>query len=197
MSDDALKETRLASATLHESGFLTLKQDIVQLPDGRQAGRQYVVHPGAVMMIPVFDDGTVLLERQFRYPVGQVMIEFPAGKLDPNEGALACGQRELLEETGYRAAQWDYLTRIHPVISYSTESIDLFLARSLTPGEQQLDEGEFIELMTVPAGQLMDWVRQGKVTDVKTIIGTFWLEKVISGVWQPGEQSIPMADSAA
>jgi ADP-ribose pyrophosphatase len=188
MADEHLKESRLASATLHQGGFLTLKQDIVALPNGRQAGREYVVHPGAVMMIPLFDDGTVLLERQYRYPVDQVMIEFPAGKLDPQEGALACGKRELLEETGYRAEQWDYLTRIHPVISYSTEFIDLFLARSLTAGEQQLDDGEFIELFTMPAGQLIDWVRTGRISDVKTIIGAFWVEKILSGTWQPGEQ---------
>lgn len=191
MSDEHLKESRLASATLHRGNFLTLKQDIVQLPNGRQAGREFVEHPGAVMMIPLFDDGTVLLERQYRYPVEQVMVEFPAGKLDPEEGALACGKRELIEETGYQAAQWDYLTRIHPVIAYSTEFIDLFLARSLTPGEQDLDDGEFIELFMLPAGQLIDWVRQGRVTDVKTMIGTFWLEKILSGTWQPGEQPVP------
>ncbi len=193
MSDDHLKESRVASATMHQGKFLTLKQDIVQLPDGKHTGREYVVHPGAVMMIPLFDDGTVLLERQFRYPVDQVMVEFPAGKLDTNEGALRCGQRELTEETGYTAKRWDYLTRIHPVISYSTEFIDLFLARDLMPGERSLDDGEFLETFILPAAHLIDWVRQGRVTDVKTIIGAFWLEKILSGSWQPGEQAIPGA----
>ncbi|WP_262389467.1 NUDIX domain-containing protein [Cupriavidus campinensis] len=181
----------MASATLHRGKFLTLKQDIVRLPDGKQAGREYVLHPGAVMMIPLFDDGTVLMERQFRYPVGEVMLEFPAGKLDPEEGALRCGQRELREETGYTAQRWDYLTRIHPVISYSTEFIDLFLARDLTAGESQLDDGEFLETFITPAGQVIDWVRQGRITDVKTIIGAFWVEKILSGTWQPGEQAEP------
>jgi ADP-ribose pyrophosphatase len=143
------------------------------------------------MMIPLFDDGTVLMERQFRYPVGEVMLEFPAGKLDPEEGALRCGQRELLEETGYTATRWDYLTRIHPVISYSTEFIDLFLARDLTAGEAKLDDGEFLETFVTPVGQVIDWVRQGRITDVKTIIGALWLEKIVSGVWQPGEQAEP------
>jgi ADP-ribose pyrophosphatase len=119
------------------------------------------------------------------------MLEFPAGKLDPEEGALRCGQRELLEETGYTAQRWDYLTRIHPVISYSTEFIDLFLARDLTAGESKLDDGEFLETFITPAGQVIDWVRQGRITDVKTIIGAFWLEKILSGAWQPGEQSEP------
>lgn len=190
-ADEHLSETCVASATLHRGKFLTLKQDIVRLPDGKQAGREYVLHPGAVMMIPLFDDGTVLMERQFRYPVGEVMLEFPAGKLDPDEGALRCGQRELLEETGYTAQRWDYLTRIHPVISYSTEFIDLFLARDLTAGESKLDDGEFLETFITPAGQVIDWVRQGRITDVKTIIGAFWLEKILSGTWQPGEQSEP------
>lgn len=189
--DEGLKEVCVASATVHRGKFLTLKQDIVRLPDGKQTGREYVVHPGAVMMIPLFDDGTVLMERQFRYPVGEVMLEFPAGKLDPQEGALRCGERELEEETGYSAARWDYLTRIHPVISYSTEFIDVFLARDLTAGQAKLDDGEFLETFIVPAGQVLDWVRQGRITDVKTIIGAFWLEKVVSGDWQPGEQPLP------
>ncbi|WP_455280228.1 NUDIX domain-containing protein [Cupriavidus necator] len=190
-NNDALKEVCVASATVHRGKFLTLKQDIVRLPDGKQTGREYIVHPGAVMMIPLFDDGTVLMERQFRYPIGEVMLEFPAGKLDPQEGAQRCGERELLEETGYSAARWDYLTRIHPVISYSTEFIDIFLARDLTHGEAQLDDGEFIETFITPVGQVIDWVRSGRITDVKTIIGAFWLEKVISGAWQPGEQPLP------
>lgn len=189
--DSGLTETCVASATIHRGKFLTLKQDIVRLPDGKQAGREYVLHPGAVMMIPLFDDGTVLMERQFRYPIGEVMVEFPAGKLDPEEGAQRCGERELLEETGYRAARWDYLTRIHPVISYSTEFIDLFLARGLTAGQAALDDGEFLETFITPAGQVIDWVRQGRITDVKTIIGAFWLEKILSGAWQPGEQQEP------
>jgi ADP-ribose pyrophosphatase len=173
--DAGLRETQVASALMHQGKFLTLKQDIVRLPDGRNASREYLIHPGAVMMIPLFDDGTVLMERQFRYPVGKVMIEFPAGKLDPQEGALACGKRELREETGYTAARWDYLTRIHPVISYSTEFIDIYLARDLQHGESALDEGE-----------LIDWVREGTISDVKTIIGVFWLEKILSGTWTPG-----------
>jgi len=188
---DGLSEVCVASATVHRGKFLTLKQDIVRLPDGKQAGREYVVHPGAVMMIPLFDDGTVLLERQFRYPVGEVMIEFPAGKLDPQEGAIACAERELEEETGYSAQRWDFLTRIHPVISYSTEFIDLFLARDLSAGEAKLDDGEFLETFIVPAGQVIDWVRSGRISDVKTIIGAFWLEKVLSGAWQPGEKAVP------
>lgn len=183
-SDDVhLVETRLDGQTLYDGHFLTLKRDTVRLPDGKTATREFVEHPGAVMVLPLLDDGRVLMERQYRYPVGRVMVEFPAGKLDPQEGALACAQRELREETGYRANEFVYLTRIHPVISYSTEFIDLYLARGLTEGERALDDGEFLETIVVEPAILHEWIRRGEVSDVKTIIGAFWLEKILSGVW--------------
>jgi ADP-ribose pyrophosphatase len=183
-SDDVhLVETRLDGQTLYDGHFLTLKRDTVRLPDGKMATREFVEHPGAVMVLPLLDDGRVLMERQYRYPLGRVMIEFPAGKLDPQEGALACAQRELREETGYRANEFVYLTRIHPVISYSTEFIDLYLARGLTEGERALDDGEFLETIVVELAILHEWIRRGEVSDVKTIIGAFWLEKILSGVW--------------
>ncbi|WP_323072664.1 NUDIX hydrolase [Mycetohabitans endofungorum] len=183
-TDDAhLVETRLDGQTLYDGHFLTLKRDIVRLPDGKTATREFVEHPGAVMVLPLLDDGRVLMERQYRYPLGRVMVEFPAGKLDPQEGALACAQRELREETGYRAHEFVYLTRIHPVISYSTEFIDLYLARGLTEGERALDDGEFLETIVVEPAILHEWIRRGDVSDVKTIIGAFWLEKILSGAW--------------
>jgi len=181
--DAALTETCIDSKTVHQGPFMTVKYDTVRLPDGKQATREYVKHAGAVMVIPLFDDGRVLLESQYRYPMGKVMVEYPAGKLDPNEGALACAARELREETGYTAREYVYLTRIHPIISYSTEFIDIFLARGLVAGERKLDEGEFLELFTAKFEDVSEWVRTGKITDVKTIIGTFWLEKVLSGAW--------------
>ncbi|WP_250472549.1 NUDIX hydrolase [Caballeronia sp. GAFFF1] len=185
-NDDGLIETKVESVTLHEGKFLTLKRDTVALPDGKHATREFVEHPGAVMILPVFDDGRVLLERQFRYPVGRVLLEFPAGKLDPNEDELTCAKRELQEETGYTARDWIFLTRIHPVISYSTEFIDLYLARGLTAGDAKLDEGEFLETFIADEAQLMAWVKDGTISDVKTIIGAFWLEKIRSGEWQAG-----------
>jgi ADP-ribose pyrophosphatase len=188
-NDDGLIEKKVDSVTLHEGKFLTLKRDTVELPDGKHATREFVVHPGAVMILPVFDDGRVLLERQFRYPVGRVLQEFPAGKIDPNEDELTCAKRELLEETGYTAREWTFLTRIHPVISYSTEFIDLYLARGLTAGDAKLDEGEFLETFIADQAQLMGWVKDGTISDVKTIIGVFWLEKLRSGEWKLGEES--------
>lgn len=188
--DRALAETCVESTTLYAGNFLTLKRDTVELPDGKHATREFVLHPGAVMVIPLFDDGRVLMERQYRYPLSRVMTEFPAGKLDPQEGALACAKRELREETGYTAREYVYLTRIHPVISYSTEFIDIYLARGLIAGEANLDEGEFLETFTTTLPELLDWVRNGRITDVKTIIGTFWLEKALGGsggTWPLGE----------
>ena len=106
----------------------------MRLPDGKEATREYVIHPGAVMVIPMLDDGRLVLERQFRYPMGRVMIEFPAGKLDPGEDVLTCARRELLEETGYTATEWARAGVLHPVISYSTEFIEVWFARGLHPG---------------------------------------------------------------
>ncbi|HEY3596329.1 MAG TPA: NUDIX hydrolase [Paraburkholderia sp.] len=182
--DAALTETRLDSTNVYKGPFMTVNLDTVRLPDGKEATREYVVHPGAVMVIPLLDDGRVLLERQYRYALGKVMTEYPAGKLDPNEDELACAKRELLEETGYTAREYTFLARIHPIISYSTEFIDIFLARGLTQGERKLDDGEFIELFTASVAEVSEWVRTGAISDVKTIIGTFWLEKVLSGAWQ-------------
>jgi ADP-ribose pyrophosphatase len=189
-SEAGLGEKTISSETVHQGKFLTLKLDTVELPDGTQATREFVVHPGAVMILPVFDDGRVLLERQYRYPLAKVFLEYPAGKLDPNETELECAKRELLEETGYSAREWFFLTRIHPVISYSTEFIDLYLARGLTAGERKLDEGEFIETYIADRAQVLDWIRSGQINDVKTVIGSFWLEKVMSGEWELGEPAL-------
>ena len=181
--DPALAETCVDSTTVYAGNFLTLKRDTVALPDGKHATREYVVHPGAVMVIPLFDDGRVLMERQYRYPLSRVMTEFPAGKLDPEEGALACAKRELREETGYTAREYIYLTRIHPVISYSTEFIDIWFARGLTLGQRHLDAGEFLDVFTATPFELLQWCFEGAVTDAKTLTGALWLQNVLSGAW--------------
>ena len=188
--DPALTETRLDGEQLLKGRFLDVRRDRVQLPDGAITTREYIVHPGAVMILPVFDDGRVLVERQFRYPVDKVVIEYPAGKLDPNETSLTCARRELQEETGYSAKEFFFITRIHPVFSYSTEFIDLYLARGLTAGEQKLDEHEFLDTFTTDIGQMFEWIRSGAITDVKTIISTFWLEKIQNGSWPLGEPAV-------
>jgi ADP-ribose pyrophosphatase len=184
MADDShLIERKTGSQELVKGRLLHAFRDTVALPDGGTAVREYVVHPGAVMVIPLLDDGSVVLERQFRYPMGRVMIEMPAGKLDPGEDRLACAKRELLEETGYTAREWAHAGMLHPCISYSTEFIDIWFARGLTLTERRLDEGEFLEVTRATPAELMQWCRDGRVTDAKTLAGMLWLQNVMSGEW--------------
>jgi ADP-ribose pyrophosphatase len=177
VSDQHLRETSLSSEDAYQGKFLRLKKDIVGLPDGQETYREYLIHPGAVAILPVLDDGRILLERQFRYPVDQAMIEIPAGKLEVGEDPLMCAQRELLEETGYTADSWEFLGRIHPVISYSTEFIDIYLAKNLSPGERCLDQGEFLDVFAATLDEMHEWIANGKITDVKTIISVYHLER--------------------
>lgn len=178
-----LVEIPVGSEEVLKGHFLHIFRDTVRLPDGKHATREYVIHPGAVMIVAQLDDGRVVLERQYRYPVQSVMVEFPAGKLDPGEASLACAQRELLEETGYTARQWARAGVLHPVISYSTEFIDIWFARGLTLGERQLDAGEFLDVFTATPAELLDWCGNGRVTDAKTLTGVLWLQNVLSGAW--------------
>ncbi|WP_188419098.1 NUDIX domain-containing protein [Oxalicibacterium solurbis] len=182
--DDHLKETRMDSTLAYDGSFLKVQKDVVRLPNDSRATREYIRHPGAVVILPVFDDGTILLERQFRYPLNRVFIEFPAGKIDPGEASLDCAKRELLEETGYTARDWQFVCTIHNAIAYSDEHLDLFLARGLTAGERKLDDEEFLDVFSAKQDELMGWIREGQITDVKTIIGTFWLEKILGGAWK-------------
>ena len=181
--DAHLIEIPVGSEELLRGKFLHVLRDTVRLPDGHHATREYVIHPGAVMVVAQLDDGRVVLERQYRYPVKSVMLEFPAGKLDPGEASLACAQRELQEETGYTALQWARAGVLHPVISYSTEFIDIWFARGLSLGERKLDAGEFLDVFTATPAELLGWCCNGRVTDAKTLTGVLWLQNVLSGAW--------------
>jgi len=185
--DIHLIENKTESREILRGHFLHAFRDTVSLPDGTSAIREYIVHPGAVMVIPLLTDACgqlrIVLERQFRYPIGQVMIEFPAGKLDPEESIANCARRELLEETGYTAREWARAGVMHPVISYSTEFIDIWFARDLALGERKLDQGEFLDVITATPDEFLQWCAQGKVTDAKTLAGALWLQNVLSGAW--------------
>ena len=195
MDESHLKEEAQGSELLFEGRFLHARRDAVRLPDGTTSTREYVVHPGAVVVIPLLDDGRVVLERQYRYPVGQVMIEFPAGKLDAGEDPWLCGQRELMEETGYRAREWAYAGRMHLAVAYSTEVIHIYFARGLEAGTRQLDAGEFLDVFSAEPQQLLDWCRDGTVTDAKTLSCALWLQNVMAQgwklPWQPAAQEPP------
>lgn len=184
-SDLHLREVQILGEDLCDGIFLKMKRDQVRMPDGKVAIREYLTHPGAVAILAILDDGRVLLERQFRYPIAKTCIEIPAGKLDLSEDPLTCAKRELSEETGYTATKWSYIRRIHPVISYSTEFIDIYLAEGLSSGKSHLDEEEFLDVFAAPLEQLIEWVEQGVITDVKTTISVYWLDRYRRGLVSP------------
>jgi ADP-ribose diphosphatase len=184
MKNDAhLVEQRLGGQTLLAGGFLEVHRDLVRLPDGSTATREYVQHGGAVAVIPLLDDGRVVLVRQYRYPVAKVLLEWPAGKLDAGESQIACAMRELQEETGYTAREWAYGGEIHNAAAYSSESIWLWIARALVPGPPRLDAGEFVETVLMMPAELDAIAARGELPDVKTQIGLNWLLR-----WQAGER---------
>lgn len=182
-ADAHLTEHRLHGGMAYEGRFLKVQCDTVRLPGGREATREFIRHPGAVMIVPLLPDGQLLLERQYRHPMGRVMLEFPAGKLDPQESPLACARRELREETGYRAREWAYAGVLHNAIAYSDEGIHILFARDLVAGTPELDEGEFVECLSLSIDALDAACREGQVTDAKTLIGLLWLQRWQQGAW--------------
>lgn len=181
MSDETdLTEHCVSSKTVVEGGMLTVKHDTVKLPNGNLSQREYVIHPGAVVIIPILANGNVVLERQFRYPLHQVFIELPAGKIDPGEEVLVTGQRELLEETGYVADNWVSLGPQHPCIGYSDEVIHMYLATGLTAGEHNRDADELLEVFEIPFAECLLMAQRGEITDSKTLVTLFLAEKYLN-----------------
>jgi ADP-ribose pyrophosphatase len=185
MADNAadFTEHTVASKTVYQGRLLRVLEDEVRMPDGKAGRREYIRHPGAVAMIPMLDEETVILVRQFRYAAGRHFYEIPAGKIDAGEQPLQTGKRELREECGYEAARWRLITTLDPCIGYSDERIELYLALDLKRVAAAPEEGEFLENVTVRLAEAMQWVKGGRVTDVKTIIGLMWAERLASGSW--------------
>lgn len=178
-----LTEHPVTGKSVYDGKLLHVRCDTVRLPDGHLTEREYIEHPGAVMIIPLLDDGELVMERQYRYPLKRDMIELPAGKIDAGEPPLECAKRELLEETGYAASSWRHIATIHPLIGYSSERIEFYLARGLTHIGAHLDDGEFLEIFTLPLPTALEWVREGRITDGKTVAGLFWAERIVTGAW--------------
>lgn len=183
--DSDFTEEGLFSETVFSGKLLVVKKDIVAFPDGRKASREYIIHPGAAAIVPLLEGERLLLVRQYRYPIRTVTLEIPAGKIDGEESPLACARRELQEETGYIANAWSYLSLTHPTVGYSTEVIHLFLAEDLEAAEEQLLDDEWTEPVVMSLDQALSKIKEGIITDAKTIFGVLWAEKISEGLWEP------------
>ena len=175
-----LKETQKSSEKIFSGKLIDLYFDHVELPNGKSSTREWINHPGAVCIIPILPDGNLCLIRQYRYGPRDEFIEIPAGKLDKGEDPLVCAKRELKEEIGYIAGKFTFLTNIYPAIGFSNEKMWMYLAEDLQLSNQSLDQDEFLELLPLPLEKAIDLINQGKITDVKTIIGVLWLDRFLS-----------------
>ena len=183
MTDADLIESEISSETVFDGILLKVKRDEVRTPSGATAIREWIAHPGAAVVIALLDNGKLLFERQFRYSLHRIFIELPAGKIDSGEHALDTAKRELREETGYKARSWRHIGTMHPCIGYSDERIEIFFAHGLSFVGSGLDDEEFLEVIEMTLPDAMLAIRDGEISDAKTITALLWAEKVISGEW--------------
>ena len=167
-----LTERRVHSETLFEGHIIKVTLDQAELPNGRLASREVVEHPGGVAILALEEDGTVYLVKQFRYPIQQLLLELPAGKLDGPEDHQLAARRELSEETGLEAEEWTYMGHILASPGFCTERLHMYLARKLSQKKQHLDEDEFLNVVTLPFDKLVGQVMDGTITDAKTVAAT-------------------------
>lgn len=168
-----LFEKTVSSERAYDGRFLKVQRERVICPDGKERQREFILHPGAALVVPVTADGQFVMERQYRHSLRKVFLEFPAGKLDPGEDPLAAAKRELLEETGYEAQDWKHLGLIHPAIGYSNEFIEIYLATGLAHKGARPDPGEELEVVLMDPGEVLELARRGELTDVKTLSALF------------------------
>lgn len=163
-----LFEKTVDSQVIYEGKIITLKRDTALLENGAQVTREVIVHPGGVGIVPVTEEGELLLVRQFRYPHGKVLLEIPAGKLNWGEDPFECGKRELLEETGCTAEEYTFLGELYPTPAYLNEVLYLYMAKGLHYREQNLDEDEFLDVVRVPLDEAVEMVMRGDIPDAKS-----------------------------
>ncbi len=183
MDDSEFHEETLSAELVFDGGLLKVHRDAVRLPDGSESTREWIAHPGAVVVIAALDNGKLIFERQFRYPLRRVFLELPAGKIDPAEYPLDTARRELREETGYKAKSWRHLGTLHTCIGYSDEHIEIFLAHGLSFVGHAPDQGEILEIIELTLSDALLAVRDGEITDGKTVAGLLWADKIFSGAW--------------
>jgi ADP-ribose pyrophosphatase len=183
MDDLQLIEHTVSSETVYDGVLLKVRRDEVRLHDGHHTVREWIAHPGAVVIIAPLENGNLLFERQFRYPLRRIFTELPAGKIDINEHPLDTAKRELREETGHTAKTWRHLATMHPCIGYSDERIEIFWAHGLSYVGHQRDHGEHLDVIELSVADALLAVQDGEITDGKTIAALMWADKINSGAW--------------
>ena len=183
MDDFDLIEQTIASESVFDGRLLRVRSDKVRLPNGHETVREWIAHPGAVVVVATLDNGKLLFERQFRYPLQRIFVELPAGKIDPDEHPLDTAKRELREETGHQARFWRHLATMHPCIGYSDEHIEIFWAHGLIYVGHQRDHGELLDIIEMSVADALQAVHDGEITDGKTIAALMWADKIAAGTW--------------